>query len=255
MARLLVQKTFASDALSASLLVVAPMVKHVVFDFDGTIADSEEVCFRLLNEIGSELGYREVTRADLQALKQMNYPERLQYLGIPMYRVPFLSIQARRRYRLLQDSLAPFPGIPEALLRLRQAGAKLHVLSSNSVENIQHFLQRHSMDVFETITSERSFFGKHIGLRRFLRSLDLTSSEVVYVADEIRDIDACRKIGLRVVSAGWGFDLVDRLRLANPGMTALTPADAVVLIESLSTEAAVPESVPLLEASAMVATP
>jgi phosphoglycolate phosphatase len=82
------------------------------------------------------------------------------------------------------------------------------------------------------VTCERSFFGKHIGLRRVLESRALRPSEAIYVADEIRDIDACRKIDLRVISVGWGFDLAVRLGSANPGMLAHAPGDILDLLSN-----------------------
>ncbi len=208
------------------------MLKHIIFDFDGTIADSEEVCFKLLNEIARRHGYRPLGREEFVAMKELTYPERLQYLGVSLARLPFLSLEARRHYRLFQEDLKPYPGIRQMLLTLREEGYRLHVLSSNAVANIRSFLLRHDLDVFESVTCERSFFGKHIGLRRVLESRGLRASEAIYVADEIRDIDACRKIDLRVISVSWGFDLAGRLGSANPGMLAQVPGDVLDLLSS-----------------------
>lgn len=209
------------------------MVKHVVFDFDGTLADSEEVCFQLLNELAAKHRYRQLLRSELSALKLLPYPERLRELGVPMMRVPFLAMEARRTYRLRMGTLRPFLGVREALLRLNEMGCLLHVLSSNAVENIQQFLSTHGMDVFETINCERNFFGKHIGLRRFLRNHQLGADDVIYLADEVRDVEACRKIDLRIISTAWGFDPVEKLEALNPEFTARTPGEAVQMIAAL----------------------
>jgi phosphoglycolate phosphatase len=207
------------------------MVKHVIFDFDGTIADSEELCFTLLNQIAAKHQYRQLERSDLRRLKLMPYPERLELLGVPLSQVPFLAMEARRQYRLGVASLRPFAEIREALQRLQDMGLELHVLSSNSVQSIRKFLAAHELDFFRTINCERNFFGKHIGLRRFLRAHHLDISEVLYLADEVRDVEACRKIDLPIISAGWGFDPIESLEAANPDNTAESPLEAVDLVE------------------------
>lgn len=225
-------------------------MKHVVFDFDGTLADSEEMCFQLLNEIAGKHRYRQLERSELSGLKLLPYPERLRLLGVPMMHVPFLAMEARRTYRLRMGSLHPFPDVRLALHRLIELGCVLHVLSSNAVANIRTFLDRHDMDVFETIHCERNFFGKHIGLRRFLHSQKLQPSEVVYLADEVRDVEACRKIGLPVISTAWGFDPVEKLEAANPKFTARSPVDAVRMIESFPSSFSRAPHAPLPLASA-----
>ncbi|HEU5077683.1 MAG TPA: HAD hydrolase-like protein [Opitutaceae bacterium] len=210
------------------------MARHIIFDFDGTLADSEELCFELLNEIGGRHRYRQLERGELSALKMMSYPERLRHLGVPLAHVPFLAMEARRQYRMRVHTLRPFEGVRDALMRLREMGFQLHVLSSNAVTTIRQFLSAHDMDLFQSVTCEKNFFGKHIGLRRFVRSNKLELSDVVYLADEVRDVDACRKIDLPIISVGWGFDPTAILRKANPGLTVDTPFEAVQMLEALA---------------------
>lgn len=210
------------------------MVKHIVFDFDGTLADSEEVCFQLLNEIGARHRYRQIDRNQLRAIKRLAYPDRLRELGVPITHVPFLAIEARREYRAKVASLRPFAGVREALLRLKADGFVLHVLSSNAVPSIRDFLVTHGMDVFKTINCERNFFGKHIGLKRFLRTHGLRHDDVIYLADEVRDVEACRKIDLPIISVAWGFDPAESLRSANPDCTAHTPSEAVQMLVAMA---------------------
>src|SRR5256885_8648065 len=74
------------------------MSSHLIFDFDGTLADSEEVCFQLFNEMADQHGYMRLARGDLAQVKALSYVERCRRLGIPLLRVPLLANEARRRY-------------------------------------------------------------------------------------------------------------------------------------------------------------
>lgn len=210
------------------------MPRQIVFDFDGTLADSEGACFELLNELAGKHGYRRIDREQWSELKLQPYAERLRRLGVPLLRVPLLAAEARRQYRTCISSLRTFPGIVDCLQHLKEAGCTLHVLSSNSAANIQQFLAVQQIDVFASVNSERNFFGKHTALRRLMERRGLSPSDMLYVADEVRDVEACRKAGVQIISAAWGFDPSERLREVNPGLTATTPADVVRLVRTLA---------------------
>ena len=45
------------------------------------------------------------------------------------------------------------------------------------------------------------------------------------MGDEIRDIEAARKAGVRVASVGWGYNHVDALRERQPDELLLTVAE------------------------------
>ncbi len=210
------------------------MINHLVFDFDGTLADSEEICFQLFNEMAAKYGYTRLARHEVAEIKTLAYVERCRRLGIPMLRVPLLAIEARQRYERLMEALQPFEQIPSALRQLVAAGYHLHILSSNAVSNIRKFIERHDIDLFQTVSCERNFFGKHVGLQKFLRRHRLHCDEVVYMADEVRDVEACRKIGLPIFAVTWGFDAIEMLRAAKPDGMAASPSDLANLLESFA---------------------
>lgn len=210
------------------------MIQHLVFDFDGTLADSEEVCFELFNEMAAEYGYRCLSRAEVPGLKCLAYRERCRRLGIPLLRVPLLAIEARQRYQRRLATLKPFEQIPLVLRQLASAGYRLHILSSNAVANIRDFIRRHDIDVFESVVCERNFFGKHIGLGKFMRRHGVRAHEVVYMGDEVRDVDACRKVGIPIFAAGWGFDGETTLRVAAPDGVLATPLEISGMLEAFA---------------------
>jgi phosphoglycolate phosphatase len=150
--------------------------------------------------------------------------------------VPLLAMEARRRFALRLPELEPFAAIPEVLRELAARGYRLHVLSSNAVRNIRAFIERCQIDVFQTVTCERNLFGKQAGLERFLRKHGLSPAEIIYLGDEVRDIEACRGIGVPCVAVGWGFDGAELLESANPAALARRSSDLLAVIEALSAQ-------------------
>ncbi|HYO72733.1 MAG TPA: hypothetical protein VEU33_42325 [Archangium sp.] len=68
-------------------------------------------------------------------------------------------------------------------------------------------------------------FGKDKVISRYLKTYGLTSEQVLDVGDEERDVVACRKTKLRVLSVSWGLETLDVLTRAGPDSIAHQPTD------------------------------
>ncbi len=65
------------------------------------------------------------------------------------------------------------------------------------------------------------------------RQLKINLNDVVYIGDEHRDIEACKKAQIRIISVTWGIDPLTLLKKANPDYIVETPGDLVKVIQSL----------------------
>ena len=90
------------------------------------------------------------------------------------------------------------------------------ILSSNSKENIEKFLQANSLEIFDFIHSEENILGKGKALGNLLKTHRLKNNEVIYVGDEVRDIEACKENGVKIISVTWGFNKKDILKKSKP---------------------------------------
>ena len=107
-----------------------------------------------------------------------------------------------------------FPGVADMLTTLKSQGYRLGIVSSNAEANIRSLLrQNHIEHLFDFITGA-STFGKGKAIDKIVRRYNCPKSDVIYIGDEIRDIQAARSIKIRVVAVGWGFNaptaLIDR---------------------------------------------
>lgn len=203
------------------------MYQQILFDFDGTIVDSLDLALRILNRMAEKYHYPAVTEADMQTLKSLPLNERFQKIGFPLHKVPAMTVECASLYRREIAGLKPVPGIRDLFDTLKAEGCSLSVLSSNSEENIAEFFRRNGMEQFDHIFSSNNLFGKEKSIRKFLRRFGISAEELLYVGDELRDLDACRAAGVRVAAVTWGYDPLPLLQSGKPDFIARTPADVL----------------------------
>jgi beta-phosphoglucomutase-like phosphatase (HAD superfamily) len=75
------------------------MIKCVIFDFDGTIADSKAVFISVYNQIAEKYNYKHLESDQHQHLRMLTFNERCRYLRVPMYRIPFLAREFLAHYK------------------------------------------------------------------------------------------------------------------------------------------------------------
>ncbi len=202
----------------------------IVFDFDGTLADTLEETMDILNELSEEYGFRRFQREDMQEAKHMTVSEFVRFLGIPAWRVPGILTKGKRRLTQRLRSIRPIPGIPEVLPELKSRVEHLGILTSNSEENVRLFLEAREMEHFEFIKSAPKLMGKSRYLHKILRQYGFRSEEMLYVGDEIRDIEAAHEAEIPVAAVTWGFNAATVLEAASPDYLVHHPSDLLKLL-------------------------
>ncbi len=211
------------------------MISNVVFDFDGTLADSKSAIVSAYNQVAEKHRFKPLREEDIPVLSRLSIPERCHRMGIPMYKLPALLLEVTRGFRNIVDSVVAFDGMGTVLETLHRHGFTLGIISSNSAENIQRFLARNGMEpLVQRVHCSRNIFGKDKVLSRYLKRYGLTPAQVLYVGDEERDVVACRKVKLRVLSVSWGLESLDVLTRAGPDFIAHRPAEILQRVAELN---------------------
>jgi phosphoglycolate phosphatase len=202
------------------------MIKYVMFDFDGTLADTRDVIVKIYNELAASNRFVPVRPEDIPALSKMSIPERCRKLGIPMYKLPSLKRKSKQAFQAHIPNISIFQDIPSLLEGLKRIGVTIGIISSNDESTIRSLLRLRGLEgAFETISASSSLFGKHKAFQAFLKKKGCTSRELLYVGDELRDMEACRKAGVRSAAVTWGLDHEELLRSHGPDVVASTPDD------------------------------
>lgn len=199
--------------------------KVVIFDFDGTVADTIHAIIDIANRLSGKFGYKKVNEADIEGLRNKKTRAILKYLKISIFKLPFLWRRVRAELKKEIEFLRPIKGIDKALLKLKKRGYKLGILTSNSKENVNKFLERNSMDLFDFIYSGSSLFGKGKVMKNLLKKHGLSPEEVIYVADETKDIEAARKTRIKIIAVSWGANSKQILEKQKPDFLISEPKE------------------------------
>lgn len=198
----------------------------IIFDFDGTIADTLGEALRIYNLLARENGYRVIERDELPDLRLYDTRDLLRHLAIPRRRVPLLLARGRRLLKARIRSLPLMAGIAEVLPRLRENSECFGILTSNAVDNVEAFLEAHQLrSLFTFISSTTKLSGKSKHLRAIARTFSLPVLEMLYIGDEIRDVRAARKAGIASAAVTWGFNAEQALSAENPSFLVRSPAE------------------------------
>ena len=209
------------------------MATSLLFDFDGTIADS----FPLIVDLFYELTEQQpiVDEQRINRLRQLPFRKVVKELDVPFHRVPGLIVRGKSLMQRRIGEVKPFPQIEQVLRDLRADGHRLFILSSNSEENIRKFLRKEKIeDYFEDVQGGASLLAKAHAIKKIMHKNELDPKDCVYIGDEVRDITAAKKAGVRVVSVAWGFN--DRKALAKHKPFALVyrPTELIELFRKLT---------------------
>ncbi|MGI0493585.1 HAD-IA family hydrolase [Alkalinema pantanalense CENA528] len=206
-------------------------VGTVIFDFDGTIADSLAAGIKIGNQLAEEFGLEPITMDKLRRWQNLSSQQILKEAKIPFFRIPRLLSRFRVEMNREVPQLSPIPGIQEALLALKQNGYRLGIVSSNSENNVWAFLHARQLDhLFDFVVSSPRVLGKNKVLKRLIKEYQLHPDHVFYIGDETRDVEAAHKTGVKSIAVCWGFNSPHALRSHNPDFLLRDPQELVSLL-------------------------
>ncbi|MBK1719426.1 HAD-IA family hydrolase [Thiocystis violacea] len=208
------------------------MLDCICFDFDGTLVNSMEVAFDAFVRVGPEFGCKPFTREQLLDLRGLHVREVIRAVGVPLYRVPQLARRMRRMMRAGLMDTPPVEGIGEVLEVLARRGYRLVVLSSNAENSVRDYLARHDLNGFERVIGDTGLFSKSKALRELAHGMRIAPERLLYVGDEIRDIEAAHRAGVRSAAVGWGYNTLERLADLRPDLRLDRPRDLLDVLET-----------------------
>lgn len=199
------------------------MYKNLIFDFDGTIADSKECSIVATQKSFKERGLEEPT------VNLIEY-----YMGIPIeksfslmssvdlddHQLEALIKTFRQNYKDVESSYLKLYKHMTEQLQLLSKDKQLFVVSSKKTDVLIRNLEILDIDHLftEVIGSDKVNHYKPSpdGINYILNKYQLENEETIYIGDAIFDIQMANSAKVASCAVTWGTHSIEELKSENP---------------------------------------
>jgi pyrophosphatase PpaX len=196
-------------------------VKAALFDFDGTLVDTTDLIYQSMRHAAGEVLGREVSRKVLMANVGQPLPRQMKLLSAEHAEALLNS------YRLHNEEnhdalIKEFPGVEEALARLRSVGVQVAVVTSKRRFSVDMALKNFPglgevVDQWVTMEDTNEHKPRPEPLHKALELLgNVPREEATYVGDSPFDVAAAKAARVKSVAVSWGAFSEEALRAAGP---------------------------------------
>lgn len=202
----------------------------VIFDFDGTLADTGPYIMHCARQALLRCGYEAEAQQDLRCL-----------IGPPLFNgfadLCRVSLEEGARitgvYREIFDASASpelfpiFPGMREILEALRVQNRKIAVATSRLQETVDYMIASLDMPPFDVVIGrlEPGRDTKADCIRDVLSELDVRPEDAVMVGDRKHDVEGARELGLPCIGVYTGGAQLGEHEQAGAAVVAHSAAD------------------------------
>jgi HAD superfamily hydrolase (TIGR01509 family) len=213
-------------------------VRGVIFDMDGTLADTLDIFYRMACDFLDHAGAPRVSRRRVYDLMARGDPDLIKKLFPDDFPELETTVPAVVRERLdvwvrrLEEETQPIDGCLELLHELYAGGFKLGIATSSprALPYLDRWGVRHVFDAVvgrEDVTERKPH---PESVLRCVAELGLEPTEAVYVGDSLIDIEAGQAAGVHTVAVLTGTSTREMLVAASPDYMIETAAELARLL-------------------------
>ena len=188
----------------------------IIFDFDGTLADSFGWAAGLVNQFADQYGFRRIEPHEQESLRSLDAKTLIQHLGVPAWKIPIMAAHVRKLMGQQIEQIPLFAGISDQLHCLAADGRTLAVVSSNAEQNIRRVLGAEDAALFTWYECGAGIFGKAPKLKSVLRKSGVAPAQAILIGDELRDQHAAEQVQMAFGAVAWGYTNYEALLARTP---------------------------------------
>ncbi len=212
---------------------------YVIFDFDGTVADTGEGILKSLQYSFVAMGDPAPELKDLEKfIGPPVYYSYTHFYGVPEEKVDLYVKKYRERYREkgIYESKV-YDGLVELINSLKENGIKVGIASSKP-ESLIHSVGDYLgiTDLFDAIVGVKTDNSKHSSkaglISQAMTDLGATDkNKVLMVGDRCFDIDGAHEASVKCCAALWGYGDEEEFKAHNADFIVKYPKEIKNLIQ------------------------
>jgi pyrophosphatase PpaX len=210
------------------------MYKYIVFDFDGTLVDTNYLIEETIRTTAKEVLNQEIDQTMIASVWGKVLDE--QMASLDPERIEELSDFYRNYYNTHKDQHTNlFDGIIEMLDELHGLGCQMGIVTNKGTSGLHHGLDKFNMkDYFKIALSKTDVVMKKPnpeGLYKVMEFFDSKKEDVLFIGDSIHDIECGKNAGVDTVLVQWTVMDLETLKKLNPTYIVETPEKIVEIIK------------------------
>lgn len=216
------------------------MIKAILFDFDGTLADTNPLIIRTFKE----------TFATLLTDRAISEAEILNCIGptleqtgakyFPENPDGFVATYREFNSKYHDEMIKVYPGIIEMVRVLKEKGLKLAIVSSKRRDFVIRGLQQTGLvQFFDYIVAADDVKKPKPDpepIEKAMQHYGITTAECLMVGDNEHDIHGAKNAKVKSIAVGWAIKGVDYLKALNPDYLVMDTMEIVKIVEAINND-------------------
>lgn len=186
------------------------MIKCVIFDLDGTLADTLPDIMTAVNGVRAHYGFTPVDEKFVLKFINGDTEEFARNIGPdlgPDKIGEAIAVYKEIYAKCYLDKTAAYAGLSEVLALLKARGVKLAVFSNKSNDYVKNLADKLYPGIFDIALGAGVFASKPApdGALDIIRRFGVSADETVFVGDSDVDVNTGNNAGMRVIGVSWGY--------------------------------------------------
>lgn len=202
-----------------------PDYKLLIFDWDGTLANSIGRIVEAMHEASDRAGFARCDDLAVKGIIGLGLPEAIRslYPGIDDENLAMFRQYYSDHYIALESVPSPlFDGVAETLEALRVEGYQLAVATGKARRGLDRVLKSHGWDDYFNITraaDETASKPHPLMLEQILAHCDARPEQALMVGDSSFDLQMARNAGMGSVAVSYGAQTIQALQAYEPRLS------------------------------------